>query len=79
MSDESKEDFRDFHIITIVYDEDSYAPEIDLGNCSAELAIAIFSRAIDVLESIQPLPRIKQNGEVITSELFYDGDDDDFA
>ena len=67
---------QDIKIITIVIDPQKDRPEIDLDSCTIEEAIAIFSKAAEILDMEIPPPKIIQNGEVV-SDIFYSWDDFD--
>lgn len=72
----TKEELPEISVITLVFDADSYTPEVNLGNVHPQLAIVAFTKAIEALEAIIPGPTIIYDDEVVYSEFFSPDEED---
>lgn len=70
------DDLPDISVITVVFDSDVDAPKIDLGTVPPQIAVVVFSKAIEALEALIPGPTIVYDDEVVYSEFILPDDED---
>lgn len=64
-------------VITIVLDDAKIMPEVHLDQCPPELAVVIFSKAIEALKEVMPRPTVSYNGNIIYSDFYLLEDEDE--